>query len=97
VITHAELLTGAGVGHHDLGIVAGFFVSLIDEILDVDPGIAERAADLRTEHRALRMPDALILATAVAAEVDLVITGDRRWTTALRGGPPVELLEPAAA
>jgi predicted nucleic acid-binding protein len=97
VITYAEMLTGAGVGHHDLGVVAGFFVSLIDEIIEVDPAIAERAADLRTEHRALRMPDALILATAVAAGVDLIITGDRRWRTVLPGGPPVELLEVAVA
>jgi predicted nucleic acid-binding protein len=34
------------------------------EIVNVDREIARRAAELRAAHRALRLPDALVLATA---------------------------------
>lgn len=96
VITYAELLTGAGVGHHAEAAVIGFFADLVDEIYDVDGAVAERAAGLRTAKTSLRMPDALILATADVHNAALVITPDRRWLGAV-AGPRVELLEPAAS
>ena len=78
-VTYAEVLTGAHLGRHDEEQVRGFFFELTAEILSVDVEIAERAADLRARHKSLRMPDALILATAdVAPEVELVLTGDRQ-------------------
>jgi predicted nucleic acid-binding protein len=80
VITYAALLTGAGVGHHALSAVRGFFEQLIDEIYSVDRAVAERAAELRTRAPSLKMPDALILATADLHSADLVVTGDDRWT-----------------
>lgn len=91
VITYAELLTGAGLGHHEQSAVRGFFAQLIDEVYDVDRSIAERAAELRSQTPSLRMPDALILATADLCHADLVLTADERW----RGidiGARVELL-----
>jgi predicted nucleic acid-binding protein len=95
VITYAELLTGAGLGHHARDAVQGFFTDLVDGVHAVDKEVAERAADLRTKQRALRMPDALILATADVRGADVVVTGDKRWR---RAGvkPAIEVLEASA-
>jgi predicted nucleic acid-binding protein len=77
VVTYAEVLTGARLGHHDEGQVKGFFADLISSVLSVDVAIAERAADFRAGSKALRMSDALILATAETDPgIDLVFTGD---------------------
>jgi hypothetical protein len=92
VITYAELLTGAGLGHHDEQTVRGFFDDLVDEILPVVAGVAERAAELRSA-RAIKLPDALILATAELAGAH-VISGDERWNTIPGLRCPVELLKP---
>lgn len=76
-VTYAEVLTGARLGHHDEDQVRGFFSGLISEVLPVDMAVAEQAAELRSRRKSLRMPDALILATAeICPEVDLVVTGD---------------------
>lgn len=48
-------------------------------IVSLDVAIAERAASLRAHHRTLRLPDALVLATAAELDADVVLTGDRRW------------------
>lgn len=94
VITYAELLTGAGLAHHDQTAVRGFFADLVDEVHDVDRSVAERAAELRVARPSLRMPDALILATADLRQADLVITGDHRWVDS-GIDPRIELLGPA--
>lgn len=77
VVTYAEVLTGARLGHHDEGQVRGFFAQLISEVLPVDTTVADKAAEFRSGVKALRMPDALILATAETdPDVDLIVTGD---------------------
>lgn len=77
VVTYAEVLTGARLGHHDEEQVSGFFTKLISALLPVDVEMAARAADLRATSKSLRMPDALILATAeIHPDVELVLTGD---------------------
>jgi predicted nucleic acid-binding protein len=79
VVTYAEVLTGARLGHHNEDDVTGFFAGLLSAVLPVDVAVAEKAADLRSRFRALRMPDALILATAETdPEVDLIVTGDQQ-------------------
>lgn len=78
-VTYAEVLTGARLGRHDVDQVRGFFFELTSGILSVDVEIAERAAELRGRLKSLRMPDALILATAdIAPEAELVLTGDKQ-------------------
>ncbi len=78
-VTYAEVLTGARRGHHDEEQVLGFFRGLISAVLPVDVGVADKAADLRSRFKSLRMPDALILATAdVDRDTDLIVTGDRQ-------------------
>jgi len=80
-VTYAEVLTGARLGHHDEPQVRGFFSDLISEVLPVDVAVADMAADLRSRRKSLRMPDALILATAeIQSEVGLVVTGDLQVT-----------------
>jgi predicted nucleic acid-binding protein len=48
------------------------------EVLAVDQGVADMAAELRAERSALRVPDALHLATAVFHGCTHFVTGDRR-------------------
>lgn len=77
VVTYAEVLTGARLGHHDETQVRGFFAKLISEVLPVDMAVADRAAEFRSRLKALRTPDALILATVETnPDVDLLVTGD---------------------
>jgi predicted nucleic acid-binding protein len=79
VVTYAEVLTGARLGHHNEDDVTGFFAGLLSAVLPVDVAVAEKAADLRSRFRALRLPDALILATAETdPKVDLIVTGDQQ-------------------
>lgn len=78
VVTYAEVVTGARIGHHDLDAVAGFFAEVISRIVPVDIEIADRASELRAGAKSLQMPDALIVATAeLAPEVNALLTGDR--------------------
>jgi predicted nucleic acid-binding protein len=80
-VTYAEVLTGARLGHHDEDDVTGFFRGLLSAVLPVDAAVADTAADLRARFKALRMPDALILATAERdPDVDLIVTGDQQLT-----------------
>lgn len=84
-VTFAEVMTGARIGHHDEAVVAGFFDEVITDILPVDVAVADRAATLRARHRALKMPDALIAATAhLDPAVDVLVTGDE-GVSKLRG------------
>jgi len=79
VITYAEVLTGAKLGHHGEDHVRGFFSQLISGVLSVDTTVADAAAGLRSRSKSLRMPDALIVATAETnPDTDLIVTGDRR-------------------
>lgn len=92
--TYAEVLTGARLGRHDERQVRGFFTDLVSEILPVDAEVADKAADLRARRRSLRMPDALILATAeLHPEIDLVVTGDRRAAKAAGSNFKVKVLQ----
>ena len=47
--------------------------------IQIDEAIAVAAATRRARHSALRLPDALVLATADVLQADRVLTGDKRW------------------
>lgn len=53
-------------------------------VADATRDIARRAATLRARHPSLRLPDALVIATAVELDADHLLTTDRRWKS-LRG------------
>jgi predicted nucleic acid-binding protein len=54
----------------------------------ITPGIASRAAQLRSQRR-IKLPDALILATAVELRAQEILTFDERWRSV---DPRVRLL-----
>jgi predicted nucleic acid-binding protein len=51
------------------------------DVAPLDDVIAARAASLRAMRRALKLPDALVVATAAALDADRLITTDRGWPT----------------
>jgi predicted nucleic acid-binding protein len=80
VISYAEVMTGASIGHHVERNVDGFFDAFVRDLLPVDRPVAARAAALRGKRRSLSMPDALILATAdLHEEVETVLCADSAW------------------
>ncbi len=96
VISYAEVMTGVALGHHPGDRVEGFFETLIRDLLPVDRKIAARAAALRGEHRSLKMPDALIIASAdLHADIDAILTGDDKWPKIAALRCKVELVEGA--
>ena len=66
--------------------------SMIDQlpigIVALDVAIATAAARLRARHRSLRLPDALVIATAAEAAADLLVTTDRGWPSPQALGLP---------
>lgn len=51
--------------------------------------IAHLAARLRARHRAVRLPDALVLATGDSLDADRVLTGEPGWTRVSRRARPI--------
>jgi len=65
-------------------------LAALGRLVEVTREIASRAAQLRAT-RKIKLPDALILATAMTQSADQILTLDRRW----RGvDPRVQLLTP---
>jgi predicted nucleic acid-binding protein len=50
-------------------------------VVPPDEEIATRSAALRARHRTLKLPDALVIATAETTGADRLITTDRKWPT----------------
>ncbi len=76
----AECLVGpARRGDEAIEIVHDLRRRLPIEVVDLDADIATAAARLRAGHRSLRLPDALVIATAFEREADELVTTDRRW------------------
>ena len=93
VISYAEVMTGVSLGHHSEDAVNGFFDVLVKDLLPVDRAVAARAAALRGARRSLRMPDALILATAdLHDEIETVLCADEDWLKIKGLGCRIELL-----
>jgi predicted nucleic acid-binding protein len=54
------------------------------EISPLDSDIAVIAAGLRARHHSLKLPDALVIATAAHLDADHLITTDRGWPSRTR-------------
>lgn len=79
----AECLVGpARRGPKAVEVVRALLERLPVSVVDLDTDIAMRAARLRARHRSLKLPDALVLATAAQSAADRLITTDRKWPTA---------------
>ena len=51
-------------------------------VVNLDEEIATQATILRARHRTLKLPDALVIATAANSGADQLITTDRKWPSA---------------
>ncbi len=79
----AECLVGPQRrGPRAVAVVDDLIERLPIDIADLDRGIARTAASLRARHIHLRLPDALVIATAIEHSADELITTDRKWPTA---------------
>ena len=75
LVTPSRRGTGA-VAAADAAIARlGIHIHVLDQL------VGRSAARLRAKHRALKLPDALVIATAVALDADTLLTTDRRWPT----------------
>ena len=70
-------------GADAVAVIRRFVTDLGIHVEPLTPDIAERAARLRARHGALRLPDALVLATADALDA-VALTCDRAWPRASR-------------
>ena len=83
----AECLVGpARRGEPALHTVRNLVDRLPISIIPLDFEIATTAARLRAAHRAIRLPDAFVIATAIEQAADQLITTDRKWPTAKQLG-----------
>jgi predicted nucleic acid-binding protein len=84
MVTVAEILVRPFRSSQAAVATAEGFLRHFGEIrlVDIDYAIAREAARIRATTN-LRMPDALILATAVVVDADIVVTSDRAWPAAI--------------
>jgi predicted nucleic acid-binding protein len=76
-LTYAELLVGPlRAGGHAVDVVERFAAQV--RIVDLSPPIARLAAELRAA-RGLKLPDAVIVATGLRLQADVIVTADARW------------------
>jgi predicted nucleic acid-binding protein len=90
---YAEALVGPSrVGADAVATVDAFLDALPAAVEPASREVARRAAMLRAGHgRSLRLPDALVIATALASGADLVLTTDAGWPDA---GVAVRVIRP---
>lgn len=69
-------------GPDAVAVVRALFERLPIAVVAIDADIAAAAALLRANHASLRLPDALVIATASQRSADKLLTTDRRWPTA---------------
>jgi predicted nucleic acid-binding protein len=81
----AEVLVGPSRrGRHAVAAVLQLIERVPFEVAPLDNNIAVAAAALRAKHSAIKLPDALVLATAKALDARVLLTTDRGWPTARR-------------
>ncbi|HET9142868.1 PIN domain-containing protein [Actinophytocola sp.] len=54
-------------------------LTLFGPVRPIDEAVAVHSAQLRARHPSLRLPDALVLATGIVDDAELVLTADKRW------------------
>lgn len=79
VVSWVELLTGAlRRGADAVDVLEAFLNTTVDHIVAIDIDVAAAAAKMRADDLALRVPDALVLATGRERGANAVLTGDKR-------------------
>ncbi len=80
VSAYAEILVAPDRrGPEAVGEVEAFFADFAIRIEPVIPPTARAAASLRSASRRLRLPDALVFASAEERGADSVLTADESW------------------
>lgn len=74
-----SLVAPARAGENAVRLVHHLVQRVPIDIVPLDIAIARAAAQLRAQHRSLRLPDALVIATAAHCRADSLVTTDRRW------------------
>ena len=83
----AEVLVGPSRrGPEQVAVVHRLVEQLPVTVVPLDAEAATVAAGLRAAHRSLRLPDALVIATAVVVDADQLVTTDRKWPSRARLG-----------
>ncbi|TAN32886.1 type II toxin-antitoxin system VapC family toxin [bacterium] len=76
----AEVLVGASrLGADAVRTTEAFVDSIVDIVHPIDREVARAAAALRAGHKALRLPDALVLAVGRVTDASSILTADARW------------------
>lgn len=73
------LVAPARRGDRAVRVVHDLLERLPITVVATDSAIATAAARVRARHQVLRLPDALVIATAVEDDADSLVTTDRRW------------------
>jgi predicted nucleic acid-binding protein len=55
------------------------FINAFGRPRTIDEHVAVAAAKLRAQHKALRLPDALVIAVGLVDGANVVLTADKRW------------------
>lgn len=82
----AVLVAPSRRGGDEIDVVLGLVERVPLQVVALDQPIAVAAAALRAKHPALKLPDALIIATASVLAAELLLTTDGRWPTARKLG-----------
>ena len=91
---YAEVLVGPSRrGETAVTKVDQFVEQLPLEIVPLDRWVAATTAALRAEHRSLKLPDALVIATAKVLGADRLVTTDRGWPSSAHLGLAGALIE----
>lgn len=90
VSAYAEVMVGPNRrGSEAVATVDGFVDALPATVEPATRAIAASAAALRSAHPRLRLPDALVVATASSIRADRILTTDAGWP---KLGVPVEVV-----
>ena len=78
-----ECLVGpARRGSQQIDVVRALLQRLPVSVVDIGTEAAVRAAVIRAQHKKLRTPDALVIATAETSSAQRLITTDHQWPAA---------------
>ena len=88
----AEILVGPSrKGAESVEVVRNMVATLPIAVVPIGDEIAVSAAAMRARHNSLKLPDALVIATAEAVDAEMLLTTDRRWPSARRLGISTKL------
>jgi predicted nucleic acid-binding protein len=76
----AEVLVGAARQGEDIAAELEARIDrLVADVRAIDRAVARRAAELRAGNKAIKLPDALVIATGQVADALTILTADKRW------------------